>query len=68
MDTEKAKRGSKKPVTQREVTTLGDGIHTVAPCLYLRVQGNKRSFVFRFQKNGKRKEIGLGSAASESGS
>nr|DAL15789.1 MAG TPA_asm: Integrase [Caudoviricetes sp.] len=62
MDTEKAKRGSKKPVTQREVTTLGDGIHTVAPCLYLRVQGNKRSFVFRFQKNGKRKEIGLGSA------
>ena len=33
-------------------------------CLYLKTQGNAKSWVFKYQMNGKRREIGLGSRRS----
>lgn len=58
----KTGKGAKKLVTQREVFSLPDGLHRVAPCLFLRVQGDSRSYIFRFQKDGRRRDLGLGSA------
>ena len=41
----------------------GDGRYAVGgvPGLYLRIEGNSRSWVFRHQSKGKRQEFGLGS-------
>lgn len=49
-------------VTQKAVFTLPNGIHRVEDCLYLRVQDSGRSFIFRYMKDGKRRDIGVGSA------
>lgn len=49
-------------VTQKAVFALPNGIHRVEDCLYLRVQDSGRSFIFRYMKDGKRRDIGVGSA------
>ncbi len=49
-------------VTQKAVFTLPNGVHRVEDCLYLRVQDSGRSFIFRYMKDGKRRDIGVGSA------
>ena len=51
-------------VTQAVIGKLPEGTHTVAPGLYLRVRGKYRNFFVRLQVNGKRREVGLGSAAT----
>lgn len=47
-------------INSKNVNTLPDGIYSVERGLYLRVKGNGRYFIFKYQKNGKRREIGLG--------
>lgn len=42
------------------MNTLPDGIYSVERGLYLRAKGNSRYFIFKYQKNGKCREIGLG--------
>lgn len=49
-------------ITQKSVSTAPKGIHRIDDCLYLRVTDSGRSFIFRYQKNGKRTDVGLGSA------
>lgn len=49
-------------VTQKAVFTLPNGVHRVEDCLYLRVQDSGRSFIFRYMKDGKRRDVGVGSA------
>ena len=50
-------------ITQKNVSAVPKGMHRIDDCLYLRVTDSGRSFVFRYQKDGKRKDVGLGSAA-----
>jgi integrase len=55
-------------LTTRTIKTLGRGLHRVAPNLYIAVQSGDsrgRSWVFLYNspKTGKRREMGLGSAA-----
>lgn len=50
-------------VTAKNIFSLGDGNHSVAPNLMLRVRGNARSFVLRYSVDGKRKDKNLGSAS-----
>lgn len=47
-------------VTARNTKTLPDGIHRVDRGIYLRVKGDNRSFILKIQRDGKRREIGLG--------
>lgn len=49
---------------QSEVLKLPEGTHTVSQGLYLRVRGKYRNFFVRLQVEGKRRDIGLGSAYS----
>lgn len=49
-------------VTAKNITTLGDGAHRLEPGVYLRVKGTARFWVFKYQKDGKRRELGLGGA------
>lgn len=49
-------------VTQREIEKLPDGLHRVDAGLYVRVRGNSRSFIFKYQLDGKRRELAIGSA------
>ncbi len=50
-------------ITQKNIGVAPNGLHRLDDCLYLRVTDSGRSFVFRYQKDGKRKDVGLGSAA-----
>ena len=50
-------------LTSREVETAKDGWHADGGGLYLRVTGTRRRWVYRFVRDGKATEIGLGSAA-----
>ena len=50
-------------ITQKNIGLVPNGFHRLDDCLYLRVTDSGRSFVFRYMKNGKRKDVGLGSAA-----
>src|SRR5438045_3916778 len=53
-----------KGLTVRTVETLGTGYHADGGGLYLQVTGNGgRSWVFRYQRNGKRHDMGLGPVA-----
>lgn len=47
-------------VTSKNIKTLPNGVHKLERGTYLRVQGEKRFFLFKYQLNGKRREIGLG--------
>ena len=51
-------------VTQKTVSTLGDGRYRADPGLYLvvRKDGRYRAWVFRYKFQGKRKDMGLGDA------
>lgn len=49
-------------ITQKNLELAPKGFHRLDDCLYLRVSDSGRSFVFRYQMNGKRKDVGLGSA------
>ena len=49
-------------ITIKNVFTVEDGNHTVAPNLILVVRGNTRRFVFRYSENGKRTDKALGPA------
>lgn len=50
-------------ITQKSVGTAPKGFHRLDDCLYLRVSDSGRSFVFRYMKDGKRRDVGIGSAA-----
>ncbi len=50
-------------VTAKNIFSLPDGRHTVAPNLMLRVRGNSRTYVMRYSIGGKRKDKNLGSAS-----
>lgn len=48
-------------LTDRKIKTLPDGMHADGQGLYLRVQGNSRSFVYRYaDASGKRKKKAIG--------
>jgi hypothetical protein len=50
-----------KGLTVKSVETLGKGYHADGGGLYLQVTGNGgRSWVFRYQRGGKRRDMGLG--------
>lgn len=49
-------------VTAKNIFSLPDGRHTVAPNLMLRVRGNSRTYTLRYSIGGKRKDKNLGSA------
>lgn len=51
-------------VTQKDVLNLPIGKHRVDDGLYIRVQASGRSFILRYQKDGKRHEVGIGSATT----
>lgn len=61
MDFSKVHRPTMK-ITQKNLSDLPDGVHLIEVNFYIRVRGNKRTFFFAYQKDGKRKEIGLGGA------
>lgn len=51
-------------VNSRNITSLPDGKHSVAPNLYLLVRGDSRSYLLRYSVGGKRKDKVIGSASS----
>lgn len=53
-----------KRLTARQAVTLGEGYHADGGGLYLQVTASgARSWILRYQRNGRRREMGLGSAA-----
>lgn len=50
-------------ITQKSIEAAPKGFHRLDDCLYLRVSDSGRSFVFRYMKDGKRRDVGIGSAA-----
>lgn len=52
-----------KRLTARQVQTLGPGAHADGGGLYLVVGERSRSWILRYQLRGRRREMGLGSAA-----
>ena len=51
-------------VTSKNIFTLPDGKHTAGEGLLLHVRGSSRIWFFRYQTNGKRRDLSLGSAKS----
>lgn len=51
-----------KRLKASQISSLPEGNHADGGNLYLRVKGNGRSWVFRFRKNGRTTELGLGPA------
>lgn len=49
----------------KSIPTLPIGIHRYERGLYLRVTDHSRSWLYKYQLNGKRREIGLGSATGQ---
>lgn len=56
----------KAKLSQRTLGNLGDGVYRdeLTKGLYLVIKGGSRAWVLRRQVNGKRYDVGLGSAAS----
>lgn len=46
----------------KSIPTLPIGIHCYERGVYLRVTTHSRSWLYKYQLNGKRRELGLGSA------
>ena len=46
--------------TARNVRTLPVGVHTLEKGVYLRVSKERRTWIFKYQKDGRRHELGLG--------
>lgn len=44
----------------RNVNTLPNGVHRLETGVYLRVSNARRAWIFKYQLNGKRREMGLG--------
>lgn len=55
-------RVAKKQLTTIQVRTLGPGLHSDGGRLYLAVGPSSRSWVFRYQFRGRRREMGFGAA------
>jgi hypothetical protein len=49
-------------LTQDVIATLPEGMHSDGGNLYLLVRGDGRFWIFRYRANGKRHDMGLGSA------
>lgn len=49
----------------KSIPTLSIGIHRYERGLYVRVTDHSRSWLYKYQLNGKRREIGLGSAVGQ---
>lgn len=50
-------------VTAKNIFSLPDGRHSVAPNLTLRIRGESRDFIFRYSLGGKRRDKSIGSAS-----
>ena len=48
---------------QADIDKLGEGLHGDGEGLAADMNGNRRRWIFRYQRDGKRREIGLGSLA-----
>lgn len=48
-------------INSKIILELPDGLHLVAPNLYVRVRGPSRAFSFRYQHAGRRRDLSLGS-------
>lgn len=51
-------------LSARFVATAPDGVHADGGGLYLQVQGSAKSWLYRYQLNKRRREMGLGSATA----
>lgn len=51
-------------VTTRNLMSVPDGRHPICEGLHLRVRGKYRYFIFRYQLNGKRRDLQLGTAST----
>lgn len=49
-------------INQKNILAQPIGVYRIEPNLYLRVQPAGASFIFRYMKNGRRNDIGIGSA------
>ena len=58
--------GALHKLTALQVKRVGDGMHSDGGGLFLKVRGGSRSWVFRFTKDGKKREKGLGSVGAVS--
>lgn len=58
--------GTLNKLSARGVKAAGDGMHSDGGGLFLRVKGEARSWVFRFTVEGRKREMGLGSAGAVS--
>ena len=52
----------KAKITQRDINALPQGVHKIESNFYVRVRDNRRTYIFKATIEGKRREIGLGSA------
>ena len=53
---------ARNKLTAAEVANAGDGVHGDGAGLNLRVKGSSRKWIYRFTRDGKVTELGLGSA------
>ena len=51
---------SKMKITSKNIDLLPDGRHTIEPNLHVWVKGNRKTFVFRYQFAGRRRDLSLG--------
>lgn len=54
---------SRHKLTNLQIKHLSDGVHNDGGGLYLRIRGDRRSWLFRFAIAGRKREMGLGSLA-----
>ena len=50
-------------LTAKAVQSAGDGLHSDGGGLFLRVRGNSKVWLFRFTRDGKKREMGLGAVS-----
>ena len=48
-------------ITQKSLSELPEGVHQIEPNFFIRVRGGYANFIFVYRKEGRRKEIALGS-------
>jgi integrase len=51
-------------LTLSQLSTLGPGFHADGGCLYLKVEPTSRRWIFRYQRGGRIRDMGLGSLES----
>ena len=52
-------------ITAKQIPNLPKGVHRYERGVYIRVTDHSRSWIFKYQLNGKRRELGLGSATAQ---